>query len=65
MDTGKLQTMILLAGLEGWTNKDIAEKAEVNVNTVSRIMTGKTRQIKPDTLNKFAKAFGVEAKDLI
>lgn len=65
MPTEKLQTMILLAGLEGWTNKEIAEKAGVNVMTVSRIMTGKTKQIKPETLKKFAEAFKMEAKDLI
>lgn len=64
-DTTKLRTKIAEAALEGKTGKEIADSAGVNEMTVSRIMTGKTKMIYASTMNKFAKAFGIDAKELI
>ncbi len=64
-DTGKLKVMLLLAGLEGMNSNEIAAIAKVNKNTVSRITTGKTKQVTAETMNKFAEAFKCDVKELL
>lgn len=63
--TEKLNMRLLLIGLEGNTNKAIAEKVGVHEMTVSRITTGRTKKITPETLQKFADGLGVKVEELL
>ena len=51
---------------KGWTQLQLSEatKPRINVSTISRIERGKPRRVREITLNQFAKALGISAKEL-
>ena len=49
----------------GYTNEDIARLADLPVTTVSRIMSGGTKQPTISTLEKLAKAFNCKPDELL
>lgn len=48
----------------GWTQDELAERAQVNPGQVSRIETGKRPTMLVTTALRFAAAFGVPLDDL-
>lgn len=46
----------------GWSNDELAERASVNVNTVSAIRNGKT--VRTDSLDKVIRALGLTAAEV-
>lgn len=49
---------------KGWTNQQLAEKANLPVDTVSKLCSGATQNPNMDTLARLASAFGCTPNDL-
>lgn len=48
----------------GWSQRELADKADVSNGTLSYIEQGRTEQPKPSTLGKIARALGMSLDDL-
>lgn len=49
----------------GMSFRDLAKVADINVSTVSRIMSGKIQRVSADTVKRIAEALGIDSNDLL
>ena len=50
---------------KGWTTAELAEEANLPIDTINKIRSGSTRNPSPDTLQRLASAFDVTLDELV
>ena len=50
---------------KGWTTAELAEEANLPIDTINKIRSGTTRNPSPDTLQRLASAFDVTLDELV